>query len=145
MNSELPPSMPPSNFALQDEGGLRPPPGLDFFHRVWWWFDFLILVKLARLRFVAILIVIGLVITKWDLLIAYYEKWTQSKATAAAGAGSGVEWFCPMHPSVVRDNPKDKCPICFMPLSKRKKGEAGDAEPLPAGIVSRVQLSPYRV
>ena len=50
-----------------------------------------------------------------------------------------------MHPSIVRDNPKDKCPICFMPLSKRKKGEAGEAEPLPAGIVSRVQLSPYRV
>src|SRR5262249_13786971 len=39
---------------------------------------------------------------------------------------------------------KDKCPICFMPLSKRKKGEGSD-EPLPPGTVSRVQLSPYRV
>ncbi len=47
-----------------------------------------------------------------------------------------------MHPSIVRDHP-DKCPICFMPLSKRKKG--GPAEPHPAGIVSRVQLSPYRI
>ena len=35
-----------------------------------------------------------------------------------------------------------KCPICGMPLSKRKKG--GPAE-LPAGVLSRVQLSPYRV
>ena len=35
---------------------------------------------------------------------------------------SDVEWFCPMHPTVVRDNRRDKCPICFMPLSKRKKG-----------------------
>jgi Cu(I)/Ag(I) efflux system membrane fusion protein len=111
---------------------------------MWWWFDFLILVKLARLRFVAILMVIGLVITQWDLLIAYYEKWTRP-AGAAAVSGSGFEWFCPMHPSIVRDNPKDKCPICFMPLSKRKKGEATEAESLPAGVVSRVQLSPYRV
>src|SRR5438093_7325098 len=30
-----------------------------------------------------------------------------------------------------------------MPLSKRKKG--GPAEALPAGVVNRVQLSPYRV
>ena len=26
----------------------------------------------------------------------------------------------------IRDNPKDKCPICFMPLSKRKKGETDE-------------------
>ena len=49
-----------------------------------------------------------------------------------------------MHPSMVRDNNKEVCPICFMPLTKRKKGEA-TAEALPAGIVNRVQLSPYRV
>jgi Cu(I)/Ag(I) efflux system membrane fusion protein len=127
-----------------DEGGLRPPPGLSFWQRVWWWFDFLILVKLARLRFVAILLVIGLIITQWDLLIAYYERWTRQPA-AAATAGSGFEWFCPMHPSIIRDNPKEKCPICFMPLSKRKKQDTSEVEPLPAGIVSRVQLTPYRV
>src|SRR5438105_6345613 len=135
-HAELPP---------QDEGGLRPPPGLSFWQRVWWWFDFVILVKIARLRFVAILVVIGLLITQWDLLTAYYEKWTRPAGGAAVAARGEYEWFCPMHPTVVRDNPKDKCPICFMPLSKRKKGEAGDAEPLPAGIVSRVQLSPYRI
>src|SRR5260370_898271 len=49
-----------------------------------------------------------------------------------------------MHRSVVRDNGKEKCPICFMPLSKRKKGETHE-EALPAGVVNRVQLSPYRV
>src|SRR5688572_1024914 len=95
------------NVPRDDEGGLRPPPGLSFWRRVWWWFDFLILVKLARLRFVAILLVIGLIITQWDTLIAYYEKWTRP-AGAAAVSGSAFEWFCPMHPSVVRDNPKDK-------------------------------------
>lgn len=144
MTNPSQPFIPQSNLPPQDEGGLRPPPGLSDWGRIWWWFDFVILVKLARLRFVAILVVIGLVITQWDLLTAHYEKWTRPKSGAAA-ASSEYEWFCPMHPSVIRDNPNEKCPICFMPLSKRKKGEAGQAEPLPAGIVSRVQLSPYRV
>jgi Cu(I)/Ag(I) efflux system membrane fusion protein len=140
MNNDLHTSLMP-----QDEGGLRPPPGLSFWHRVSWWFDFLILVKIARLRFVAILVVIGLVITQWDLLSAYYEKWTRPAGDVAAAGGGEFEWFCPMHPSVVRDNPKDKCPICFMPLSKRKKGEGEAGEALPAGIVSRVQVTPYRM
>jgi membrane fusion protein, copper/silver efflux system len=126
-----------------DEGGLRAPPGLTGWRKAWWWFDFIILVKLARLRFIAVLVLIGAIITQWDLLTAYYDKWTRpSDATAAAGAD--VEWFCPMHPSVVRDNGKEKCPVCFMPLSKRKKGEVSE-EVLPSGVVNRLQLSPYRV
>ena len=36
-----------------------------------------------------------------------------------------------MHPFIVRDNRKEKCPICHMDLAKRKKG-VGEAEPLPA-------------
>src|SRR5579862_5163518 len=105
-----------------DEGGLRAPPGLTGWRKAWWWFDFIILVKLARLRFIAVLAAIGLVITQWDVLLAHYDRWTRP-AGGAAGAAGDVEWFCPMHPTVIRDNPKDKCPICFMPLSKRKKGD----------------------
>ncbi|HEY2249936.1 MAG TPA: heavy metal-binding domain-containing protein, partial [Planctomycetaceae bacterium] len=126
-----------------DEGGLRAPPGLTGWRKAWWWFDFIILVKLARLRFIAVLAAIGLVITQWDLLSAHYDKWTRPSGPLAGAAGD-VEWFCPMHPTVIRDNPKEKCPICFMPLSKRKKGETHE-EALPAGVVTRVQLSPYRV
>lgn len=128
----------------QDEGGLRAPPGLGFWGKAWWWFDFLILVKLARLRFIGILVVIGIVITQWDTLVAYYEKWTRP-ANSAATAKSDTEYFCPMHPTVIRDNPNEKCPVCFMPLSKRKKGTKGEAEALPPGTVNRVQLSPYRI
>jgi len=128
---------------IRSEGGLRAPPGLSFWRKVWWWFDFLILVKLARLRFIGILLAIGIVIVKWDTLVAYYEKWTRPTTAQQVGS-SDTEYYCPMHPSVIRDNPKDKCPICFMPLSKRKKGESTN-EALPAGIVNRVQLSPYRV
>lgn len=127
----------------EQEGGLRPPPGLSFWQRVWWWFDFLILVKLARLRFIAVLVLIGVVITQWDTLVNYYERWTRS-GHGDASAGGIFEWFCPMHPSIIRDNGKEKCPICFMPLSRRVKGEA-HTEALPAGVVSRVQLSPYRI
>jgi Cu(I)/Ag(I) efflux system membrane fusion protein len=102
-----------------------------------------VLVPLARLRFLFILGAIGLVLVKWDELVARYEKYA-GPADATGGADPDHEFFCPMHPTVVRDTNKEKCPICFMPLSKRKKGEQTD-EPLPPGTVSRVQLTPYRV
>jgi Cu(I)/Ag(I) efflux system membrane fusion protein len=125
-----------------DEGGLRAPPELSRRGKVWWWFHFVILVNLARLRFIAILVAIGLVIVYWDTLLAFYDKWTRP-AGAQMSAAFPFEYYCPMHPTVVRDNPKEKCPICQMPLSKRRKGVPGEA--LPPGIVNRVQLSPYRV
>ena len=126
-----------------DEGGLHAPPGLSSWRRFWWWFDFLVLVKLARLRFIAVLLAIGAVIAYWDTLKAYYEKWTRPAAITAE-ASADTEFWCPMHPSVVRDRP-GKCPVCGMPLSKRKKGDKSDDEPLPPGVVARVQLTPYRV
>ncbi len=129
--------------SLDDEGGLHAPPELTGWRKAWWWFDFIILVKLARLRFIAILALIGVVITQWEWLLANYDKWTRPAASATAAAVD-IEFFCPMHPTIVRSEPGQKCPICFMPLSKRKRGSS-TAEPLPAGIVSRVQLSPYRV
>jgi RND family efflux transporter MFP subunit len=101
-------------------------------------------VPLARLRFLFILGAIGLLIVKWDVLAAKYEKYVRP-VTGEAASDPDHEYFCPMHPTVVRDTNKEKCPICFMPLSKRKKGEVSGSEPLPAGTVARVQLSPYRI
>jgi membrane fusion protein, copper/silver efflux system len=112
--------------------------------RFWRALRLAVLVPLARLRFVFILGAIGLAIVKWDELTARYEKYVRPSA-GAEPADHDHEYFCPMHPTVIRDTNKEKCPVCFMPLSKRKKGETGGGEPLPAGTVARVQLSPYRI
>jgi multidrug efflux pump subunit AcrA (membrane-fusion protein) len=97
----------------------------------------------ARLRFVVIVAAIGGLIVHWDTLNAYYEKWTRPGREAEA-AGPGSQYFCPMHPFIVRDSSKEKCPICHMDLARRPKG-TGEPEPLPPGTVSRVQLTPYRM
>lgn len=136
MNAPLPP-------LPADEGGLRAPPGLGPWGRLWWWLKFWLYAKTARLRFIAVLVAVGGVIAYWDTLNAYYEKWTRP-ASAHAEAAPDLEFWCPMHPTVIRDHP-DKCPICAMPLSKRKKGDKSEEEPLPPGVISRVQLSPYRI
>jgi Cu(I)/Ag(I) efflux system membrane fusion protein len=100
-----------------------------------------------RLRFIAVLVGIGLVIGYWDSIQNHWDKWTRPAADSVAALPGGEEFYCPMHPSVVRDSLDPggaipKCPICGMPLSKRKKGESA---PLAEGVLSRVQLSPYRV
>jgi Cu(I)/Ag(I) efflux system membrane fusion protein len=97
----------------------------------------------ARLRFVAILVAIGLVIGNWGWLTAYWDRWTRPTDGEPAAAAD-VEYFCPMHPYIVRDTPREKCPICHMDLARRKKGSVSP-EPLAPGTVSRVQLSPYRI
>jgi membrane fusion protein, copper/silver efflux system len=127
VNGELPGNLP------------APPTGHPFWHNAWQVFKTI----QARLRFVAILVAIGALIGYWDTLSNYVEKWTRSSAAAEA-ASPDTEYFCPMHPFIVRDNSKEKCPICHMDLAKRKKG-TGKADPLPPGTVSRVQLSPYRL
>jgi multidrug efflux pump subunit AcrA (membrane-fusion protein) len=127
-----------------DEGGLRPPPGLSPLGKAWWWLHFAILVKLARLRFIFILVAIGLVIARWDTLMAYYEKWTRPLLGQDTTASADTEYWCPMHPTIVRDHP-DKCPLCSMALAKRKKGERSEGEALPPGVVRRVQVTPYKV
>jgi Cu(I)/Ag(I) efflux system membrane fusion protein len=95
----------------------------------------------VRLRFILVFVVVGLVVGNWSRIMNVVDKYTRPRSGAEQASGD-VEWFCPMHPSVVRNDPDAKCPICGMPLSKRKKGEKVE---LPAGVLGRLQLSPYRI
>jgi membrane fusion protein, copper/silver efflux system len=95
----------------------------------------------VRLRFVLVFVVVGLVVGNWSRIMNLVDRYTRPGQGSDLVTGD-FEWFCPMHPSVVRNDPNAKCPICGMPLSKRKKGEKAE---LPAGVLGRLQLSPYRV
>ena len=101
----------------------------------------------VRLRFIAVLVVTTLVIGYWDTIANYWDRWTRPSAAVAAATDSDHEYYCPMHPQVVRprlepNGEVPKCPICGMPLSLRKKGES---KPLPPGVTGRVQISPERI
>jgi Cu(I)/Ag(I) efflux system membrane fusion protein len=93
-----------------------------------------------RLRFIALMAITGLVFAYWDTLWNRYDKWMRP-VTGQHAAVSSIEYYCPMHPQVVQDEP-GSCPICGMPLAKRKKGEKAA---LPEGVLSHVQLAPFRV
>lgn len=93
-----------------------------------------------RLRFVAVIGGTALVFGYWDELSARVEAWRHGGA-GESGLARDVEYFCPMHPAVVTAEPS-KCPLCAMPLSKRKVGERME---LPPGVLARVEMSPERV
>ncbi len=100
----------------------------------------------VRLRFIAIFVGIGLLMAYWPTLENYWDRWTRPDGILAA-LSANSEFYCPMHPSVVRDTLEPNgevpdCPICGMPLSKRMKGEAAD---LPEGVLARLQLTPERI
>src|SRR5258706_3268564 len=104
----------------------------------------IIRVAFARLRFVAVFIIAAIVVGYWDDIKNHVDHWTRPQVApdslAASTAGS-IEFFCPMHPDVVR-NEAGQCPKCGMPLVKRKKGEAVR---LPDDVLARGQLTPQRV
>ena len=106
------------------------------------WRKFRMLLKVVelRLRFVAVMAATGMTFAYWDTLWNHYEKWTRPPGHAHAAAPDS-EYYCPMHPTVIQPT-AGSCPICGMPLSKRK---AGEETPLPAGVLSRVVLAPGRI
>ena len=93
-----------------------------------------------RLRFIVLMVGTGLVFGYWDTLANHYEKWSRPSQAAAKVVGE-VEYYCPMHPSVVLAT-SASCPVCGMPLAKRA---LGDAVALPEGVLSLVRLTPGQV
>src|SRR5262249_10498467 len=96
-----------------------------------------------RLRFIALISATGLIFAWWDTLVGHVEKWGRPKGGTDSSISSqaGVEWFCPMHPSVVCEA-SHQCPSCGMSLARRKR--MGIAN-LPPGVLSRVSLAPDQI
>src|SRR5438132_12759641 len=105
-------------------------PGSSFWKKTW----LILRVLQARLRFFIILALIGGIALSWNSITARWEKWMRPAVTEH----SDTEYYCPMQPQIIRDKQGEKCPICGMPLSERKKGE-GTAEELPDGGARRAQ------
>ncbi|MBF0546745.1 MAG: efflux RND transporter periplasmic adaptor subunit [Candidatus Riflebacteria bacterium] len=95
----------------------------------------------VRLRFVGLLVITGLIVGCWDTIANYWERFFRSSATPGNIVQELTEFFCPMHPNIIRSQ-NGNCPICGMPLSKRAKGVLA---PLPPNITGRVTISPYQV
>ena len=98
----------------------------------------------VRLRFVIVMLVAFVIVGQWGTWRNYWERWTRPLFGNSAHAGAvsaDSEFFCPMCPGVLSDWPAI-CPVCHMDLVLRKRGEA---TVLPDGVLSRMQLAPYRV
>jgi len=95
----------------------------------------------VRLRFIFLMLLVGLFVGYWETIVNYYDRWTRPEAVVAAVQAEEIEYYCAMHPNIVRTEP-GQCPICGMPLSKRSKTAAAQ---LPEGVLARRQLSPYKV
>src|SRR4051812_15172160 len=94
----------------------------QFLHNTWT----VTRVVLARLRFLSVFLIAGFIVGYWDNIKNHWDKWTRpaiAPDALLASAASDIEYYCVMHPNIVRSEPGD-CPICGMPLLKRHKGES---------------------
>lgn len=95
----------------------------------------------VRLRFIFLMVLVGVVAANWERLQNYYDRWQRPAETPESVLAQEIEYYCAMHPNVVRTQPGN-CPICGMPLVKRAKTSR---KPLSEGILAEVQLSPQKV
>lgn len=95
----------------------------------------------VRLRFVFLMVLVGFVVGYWDYITNAYDRWRRPAQAADMVVAAEVEFYCPMHPNILRAEPGN-CPICGMPLARRAK--SGPAE-LPEGVLARQHLTPQKV
>ena len=95
----------------------------------------------VRLRFIFLMVLVGLVAANWERLQNYYDRWRRPAEMPETVQAQEIEYYCPMHPNIVRGEPGN-CPICGMPLAKRAK--TGRKE-LAEGVLAQVQMSPQKV
>jgi membrane fusion protein, copper/silver efflux system len=100
-------------------------------------------VAYVRLRFLVVFAIAFLIVGQWSTLRNYWDALTHRGGfdQTKQAISPDTEYFCPMCPGVLSDWPA-KCPVCNMALVRRKKGEM---TPLPDGVLTRMQFSPYRV
>jgi multidrug efflux pump subunit AcrA (membrane-fusion protein) len=106
-------------------------------HRVW---SFIKALGVAT-RFILLMIAVGLVAAYWQNITNYYDRWRRPAQAADMVSAADVEFYCPMHPNIVRGEPGN-CPICGMPLAKRAKTAPAA---LPEGVLAQRHLTPQKV
>jgi multidrug efflux pump subunit AcrA (membrane-fusion protein) len=96
----------------------------------------------VRLRFIFLMVIVGVVAGKWEDIMNHYDRWRRPAEAPDMVHAADAEYYCSMHPNVIRDEP-GKCPFCGMPLSKRPKTSTRPA--LPEGVLAQVRLTPLKV
>ncbi len=95
----------------------------------------------VRLRFIFLMALVGVVAANWEKIQNYYDRWQRPAQAPETVQAQAIEYYCPMHPNIIRAQPGN-CPICGMPLAKRAK--TGRKE-LAEGVLAQVQMSPQKV
>jgi len=122
---------------MSQETGPPKPPAPSIARRAWWLFEILN----VRLRFIFLMVLVGFVVGYWENITNHADRWLRPARAPELVTAEEIEYYCPMHPSVIRSEPGN-CPICGMPLSKRPKSAQ---VALPEGVLGRQELTPLQV
>lgn len=95
----------------------------------------------ARFRFILVIVLLGCAAAFWNDIEDRVARWRRPETNEGVARVDGTEFFCPMHPGVVRAG-SGACPSCGMPLSRRSRAQTMS---LPQEVRDRVTLSPSRV
>lgn len=96
----------------------------------------------VRLRFIFLMVIVGLVAGSWESIMNRVDRWRRPSVAGESVESKEFEYYCGMHPNIVRAEP-GKCPICGMPLTKRAR--TTHRQELPEGVLAQVQLTPLKV